>query len=133
MGQNKINTVQNILSKRGNTVQANIFIPQKYYIYNHMIKYYVLTEKTEYRRTYMVPKQLQASSYVGTSKSKNKLPKKDLRIIHRHVDAFEVRLFVPRTITITVTSSWYFRRLPAGILISSSILKPANKIYRKIS
>lgn len=26
-------------------------------------------------------------------------------LLHRHVDAFVVRLFVPRTITITVTSS----------------------------
>lgn len=50
------------------------------------------------------------------------------KINYRQVDAFEVRWFVPRMITITVTSSWYFLLLPAGILINSSILKPAVKI-----
>jgi len=44
---------------------------------------------------------------------------------YTQVDAFEVRWFIPRIITITVTSSWYFLLLPAGIFINSSMLKPA--------
>lgn len=49
---------------------------------------------------------------------------------HMLVDAFVVRWFEPRMITITVTSSWYFLLLPAGISINSFLLKPAvTKIY----
>jgi len=33
---------------------------------------------------------------------------------------------MPRKITITVTSSWYFLLLPSGTFINSSMLKPAR-------
>ncbi|KAF5774214.1 hypothetical protein HanXRQr2_Chr13g0597741 [Helianthus annuus] len=49
-----------------------------------------------------------------------------MRTNYMQVVAFEVRLFVPRIITITVTSSWYFLLRPAGTLINSSALKPAR-------